>query len=204
MDLKWSGLWSFGHIWHLTYNQVLWLKLRCWLYDHNICTPNSYIICISEDCCNILDFFCLNFFILISQLHRDVIISQYSNIMFISLPSKIYIQNHNNIIYTHYHLKAWAYWDFLLCFWIRFLMLIKAALFDHKYSKNLNKTFLNIITIKNNCLNIFFLIWKNWIFSIHYSSFRVTWHYHYWKQMCCSIFLWKPWYIFFYSGYFDE
>ncbi len=59
----------------------------------------------------------------------------------------------------------------------------------------------------------FISVMQSWIFSIIIPVFSVTWSfrnhsnmliccsrhnssYQYWKQLCCKILLWKPWYIF--------
>ncbi len=99
-------------------------------------------------------------------------------------------------------------------------MLTKTAFI---WSKNIKRVQLwNIITILNNYFvfeyilecNVFSVM-QNWIFSIVTPVFSVSrffrnhsncwiccwrnisYYYQCWKQMCCLIFLWEPWYMLF-------
>ncbi len=80
----------------------------------------------------------------------------------------------------------------------------------------------NIIIILNNCflceyvLNCNLFLWSKLYFQHHYSSLQchmifrnhnnmliccsrnISDYYQCWKQLCCTIFLWKPWYILFF------
>ncbi len=91
----------------------------------------------------------------------------------------------------------------------------------HYLIKNTVKMW-NIITISNSCflceylLNCNLFLWSNLYFQHHYSSFQchmifrnhnnmmiccsrnISDYYQCWKQLCCTIFLWKPWYILFF------
>ncbi len=111
--------------------------------------------------------------------------------------------------------RVWNNCDF---FRKKSLLLTKATFIQSKIQSKL----WNIISIWNSCflceylLNCNLFMWSKLYFQHHYSSLQchmifrnhsnmliccsrnISDYYQCWKQLCCTIFLWKLWYILFF------